>query len=405
MRLRLSPFILTVAALALATVASAQDRGRDRDSRGDRPSRSRAERGDSRHGSDRGDRSRSDRDETRADDRRSSDRGDSRPPQGFPSRDDRRSGDGDRSSRDPRSGGPSRGDDRRDPFNRGDREYGDRSGRGDDGRNGARPPVGAPSRGFGGVPTRYDGRGYSRPARFGTPPIHAALNVQVRHTEFRDRTTVAIGAQFGGLRVGYTSYGGGGYSRGYGRPYGGPRAGFGFGYYAYDPYAPDVVVVASPWYRYSYLPPYIDQTRVVVVNDYPSRWQWDGWRDYDWQNDRRDEAVQDSLDDLREAFEQNSERIADRLVPESGNVAIYNDGHYDYSLNPDDFQKMFLDGVEQSKTIRYEIQEVRRRGDEVRVRARHSYEDSWGQEQSVVHTITLRREFGGDYVIREFGSE
>ena len=211
-------------------------------------------------------------------------------------------------------------------------------------------------------------------------------------------TDVAIGGQIGGLRVGYVSYG----SRGRDDR----RAGsFGYGHYAYDPYAPDVIVVASPWYRYSYLPPYIDHTRVIVLDDYPSRWAWDGWRDYDVRGDRTNRAIQDSLDDLRDAFEEGSTRIADRLVPESGDVAIYNDGKYDYSLNPDDFQKMFLDGVEQSKTHRYEILEVRTRGDEVRIRARHEYTDSWDTVQSVVHMITLRRDRGGDYVIREFGTE
>jgi len=220
--------------------------------------------------------------------------------------------------------------------------------------------------------------------------------VQIRRSDARRGSDFAFGGVFGGLRVGYVSYGG----------YGG-GSGFGFGYthYAYDPFAPNCAVVASPWYRYSYLPPYIDNSRVIVVNNYPSSWNWDGWQTYDVRSDRRDEAVQGALDDLRDAFEEASDRYGNRLIPQDGNVAIYNDGHYDYSLNPDDFAQMFLDGIEQSKTVRYEIQEVRRQGDEVRVRARHTYEDSWGQEQSVIHTLTLRRGRDGGYVIREFGSE
>ncbi len=184
------------------------------------------------------------------------------------------------------------------------------------------------------------------------------------------------------------------------------RRGYGFDYpfYAYDPYVAGAVVVASPWYGYSYLPPYLDRSRVVVVDDYPA-WNWDGWRRYDLDTTRDDAAVRTALDDLRDAFESENGRLADKLVPEEGDVAIDNDGKYDYSLNPDDFQKMFLDGVEQSKTAHYDILEARTRGDEIRVRARHTFTDSWGDEQSVVHRITLRREDGGDFVIREFGTE
>lgn len=338
MRNRPLPLLASAALLALAAVAFAQDRGHhDGDGK---PSRSRASRNDTR-----------------------------RPSLG------RRDGD-----RDSRSGS-----DRRNPSERGDRRPGDEL----DAVRGDHPYR---------APERYDGRGRYEPVRFGTPPLHSVLGVQIGRSDTRRGTDVAVSAQVGGLRVGYTSYD----SRSRRRD--DLSVGFGFPFYAYDPYAPNVVVVASPWYRYSYLPPYLDRTHVVIVDDYPARWEWDGWRRYDAE-DRRDPAVQDSLDDLRDAFERGSDPIAERLVPERGDVAIYNDGKYDYSLNPDDFEKMLLDGIEQSQTVRYEILEARTRGDEVRVRARHTFEDSWGKQQSAVHTITLRRENGGDYVIREFGTE
>lgn len=264
-----------------------------------------------------------------------------------------------------------------------------------------RPAIGTPSREYRRNPGYYDGRGRVEATHYSAAPTRSFLGVQIRRTDVHSGYNVAFGGQFGGLRVGYVSY-----SSGWRRPGGyGYRPGyFGYSYYCYDPFAPDFVVVASPWYRYSYLPPYLDQTRVIVVNNYPSSWDWDGWQGYN-RNDRRNDYIQDALDDIRDAFEENDERVADRLLPLEGDVAIFNDGHYDYSLNPDDFQKMFLDGVEQSKTTRYEILEVRTQGDEVRVRARHTYEDSWGDEQSVVHMITLRRDHGGELVIREFGTE
>ena len=260
----------------------------------------------------------------------------------------------------------------------------------------------------------YDGRANGQfsqsPVRFGTPPLRSNLNDQIRRTYaspvYRDQyrrhssnnSSFAFGGVFGGLRVGYVSYGNdwGRYRGGY----------FGYSNYVYDPYVTNTVVVASPWYGYSYLPPYLDTTRVIVVHDYPN-WRSDNWSTYDYQYDarnRRNEALSDSLDNLRDAFERNSVRYAERLVPQDGQVAIFNDGKYDYSTSADDFDKIFLDGIEQSKTSRYEILEVRTQGDEVHVRSRHEFEDSWGERQVAEHMLTLRRERGGNYVIREFGT-
>lgn len=239
---------------------------------------------------------------------------------------------------------------------------------------------------------RYDGRGFAPAEHYGVAPVHSALSLQIASGRGFGGTEVAVGARIGGLRVGFVSYSG--YR----------RRDFAYPFYAYDPYVPGEVFYASPWYAYSYLPPYLYGPRVIVVRDYPA-WDWDGWTSVNVHSDRIDPDVRNVFDDLRDAFEEESGRIADRLLPEEGDVAIFNGGRYDYSLNPDDFQKMFLDGVEESRTIRYEILDARTRGDEIRIRARHTFTDSWDKEQTVIHTITLRRENGGDYVIREFGSE
>lgn len=392
------PFFATTALLALAAVAPAQNRSRGRGDQGGQRSSSRGteSRGPSRssgNSSRPAERSNGSRDGGFSDRSRGSssygrsDRG------GFPSQSNRGGsyGRNDRGSYSGRS-------DRRNPFGYGTRRNDDQ-----------------PSFGYGSYrsPSRYDGRGRASAVRFGTPPIHSALGLQIRRSGYRSGYDVVIGGQFGGLRVGYVSYG-----SGWGRRSSSFGVGFGYPYYAYDPFLPDVAVVASPWYRYSSLPPYIDNTRVIVVNNYPSQDRGD-WRDYDYRSDRRDErplsenrndrrddgALNEALDDLRDAFERNDERTATQLVPRDGDVAIFNDGKYDYSLNADDFEKMFVDGVEGSKTARYEVVDTSTRGDDVRVRARHEFEDSWGEKQSVTHTLTLRRDRDGKYVIREFGTE
>ena len=235
--------------------------------------------------------------------------------------------------------------------------------------------------------------GYSS-SRYGRGYGHSGLGAQIARSRpsYGYRDSYRYGNVYGGLRYGYVSYGG--YGLGVG-------LGFGYPYYAYDPFA--FSVVASPWYGYSYLPPYVDSSRVTVINNYAPA--YDGSRDWDRVDDRSaSRELDDATIGLRDAFERNRESDVQSLLPQTGQVAIFNDGKYDYSLGADDFQNMFLDGIRQSKTTRYEIVDTRVRGDEVRLRARHEYTDSFGDEQTVYHTYTLRRE-GGRYVIREFGSE
>ena len=398
------PFILTTAALALAVVAPAQSRSRGGGGRSgggseSRPSRPPEQRssgsprsgGDSRSGG-----------ESRSGGYRPSRSGEDRPSRSdrSPSRtsDDRSSRDRDRSSR---SGGdnpifPGRRDrDRngsdRDVTIRGDNNriiLGDRTGapvRYRPSRSGT-VAYGSAHNGYGRIrATRYDG-GYNR----------SLLGIQIRRNQPRIgfEANYTYGGVYGGLRYGYV-----GYNRGWRDDY------FAYPYYIFDPFV-NASCVASPWYRYSYLPPYLDNSRVIVVNNYSSSWNDnDNWRD-SGSNDRdgRDQALSGALDDLRDAFERNSDRYGERLLPEDGQVAIFNDGKYDYSLGASDFSDMFLDGIEQSKTVSYEIVESRTKSNEVRLRARHEYRDSWDATQVVFHTYTLRRE-GGRYVIREFGTD
>ena len=310
---------------------------------------------------------------------------------------------------------PTRGSDggsRRNPFDRngGDRTHEDAT-RGNDrgGNNGGvifnrndrgdrNYRDGRPSRsGNVSYGTRSNGYGNARPVRYGSSPSRTSLGNQIRRTDIRVGGNYNYGGVYGGLRVGYV-----GYNSYWTDNY------FSYPFYVFNPWTPNLSCVASPWYRYSYLPGYINTSRVVVVNNYTSNWDQSGWNDYDYRydaRDRRDEAVSNALDDIRDAFERGSSRYGDRVAPQTGQVAIFNDGKYDYSLGAEDFQDMFLDGIEQSKTIRYEIIESKVRGDEVKVRARHEYTDSWGANQVVFHSYTLRRERDGKYVIREFGTD
>ena len=263
--------------------------------------------------------------------------------------------------------------------------FGDRPSRSDRGRSSRSGDVAYGS--------YHNGYGELRPTRYGGGFNHAELGRNV-HRSRPSGASFVFGGVYGGLRYGYV-----GYSSSW------RDDNFCYPFYVFDPWAPNVAYVASPWYRYSYLPPYLNTSRVVVIDHYDSDWgSTDGWRDYD-DRARRNEDIDNALDDIRDAFERGNDRLADRILPRTGQVAIFNDGKYDYSLGVDDFQDMFVDGIAQSKTIRYEIIESRVKGNEVHLRARHEYTDSWGESQVVFHTYTLRREQGGRYVIREFGTD
>ena len=188
---------------------------------------------------------------------------------------------------------------------------------------------------------------------------------------------------------------------------------FVYPHYVFDPFAWNRNCYVSPWYYYASLPAYLNPTRVVVINNFPTanwygqpyRYQrYDNRWDNGWgRNDRND--LDDALEDLTEAFERADRRTAGRLIPRGGHVNIYNDGRYGYSLSADDFYDLFMDGLHNNDTRRYEIVnvELSQRGDSARVAARHEIVDPWGNRQTIWHQIYLERE-RRDFVIREFGT-
>jgi hypothetical protein len=182
---------------------------------------------------------------------------------------------------------------------------------------------------------------------------------------------------------------------------------FWYPFYVFDPFSFNRFV-CSPWYYYSFLPPYLNTTRIVVVNNYYNYQNFNGDR-YEWRrpsnSDRydRNRDLDFAIDDIVSAFEEGDRRAVNRMIPRSGSIAIFLDGRYNYSLNPDDFYDLFMDVMENSRTRRYIVEDVRTSGGVTRVTARHEYLDSWGAQQTVYHEYTLEQERGG-YVIREFGT-
>ena len=180
--------------------------------------------------------------------------------------------------------------------------------------------------------------------------------------------------------------------------------------YCFSPFG-NVNIVISPWYSYSFLPGYLTCSNVYVTN-YRGYWGWntgfvyvnDNYNSYD--NDYRFSRNRDldyAIDDLQDGFERRDFRSLDRLVPDRGQIAIYRDGRYDYSIDTRDFADLLNDLSSNANTNRYRILETRTNRGTARISAVHEYTDQWGSRQRVYHSIYLENE-NGQMVVREFGT-
>ncbi len=179
---------------------------------------------------------------------------------------------------------------------------------------------------------------------------------------------------------------------------------FWFGWYVFNPY--QYRCVASPWYYYPHLPGYLNYSCVRVVQISLLPW---GGSYYDYRPSRygsgyyRDSDLDDAIDDLVRAFEDSDRRALGRLVPRRGDVSIFVDGAYQYSMDSERFYDLMQDNVYATRTRRYEIVRVETWRDEAEVTARHEFTDAWGQRTSVYHWYRLSRDSRG-YVITRFGT-
>lgn len=256
-------------------------------------------------------------------------------------------------------------------------------------------------------PTRSGTVNYgSNSNRYGTTairiqrPVAVSLGVQRINEQERIRLIV------NGYRNGYCAY-----NRGWRDDF------FCYPWYVFNPWQFNRFV-CSPWYYYSCLPPYLNYDRVIIVNVHRSR-NWYG-NPYRWHRpvysavftvDNRYESSNDSytdldyaVDDLARAFEQTDYKAMNNLLPTDGKVDLYFDGNYGYSLNAPDFYDLFADGVENVKTSRYTITNVRYDSrDSAKVSAIHEFTDAWGNPSTTYQDFFLVKE-NGKWTVREFGT-
>ena len=186
---------------------------------------------------------------------------------------------------------------------------------------------------------------------------------------------------------------------------------FWFNWYVFDPFRSSNCYI-SPWYYYPHLPAYVNRRCGTIISINLSPWYgsyynyrrpvyYDGYYDNNSYNDYS--GLDYAIEDIRRAFQDNDRRSLERLMPSRDRVAIFVDGEYTYSMEPRDFEDFMIDAVEGTRTTRYEITRVERRGREAEVQARHEYEDPWGRRAVVYHHFRLE-DVRGYYVITRFGT-
>ena len=168
--------------------------------------------------------------------------------------------------------------------------------------------------------------------------------------------------------------------------------------------------VISPWYYYSNLPGYLNCGRTTIITVGFCNWGIGdsySWRERNnsnwgnWDRDDRRSDLDEAIDDLVIAFEDQDRRALDRIIPTRGRINIYVDGTYCYSLDPDDFYDLMSDNIYGTRTTSYDVLSVRRYNDEAQVATRHSFRDAWGRRSTVYHHYRFVRGRSG-YTISDF---
>jgi hypothetical protein len=153
------------------------------------------------------------------------------------------------------------------------------------------------------------------------------------------------------------------------------------GGYVYDPeLAPDCV--ASPWYYYSNLPPYLSASKIVASP------QSEGWKTTEPKPGSPDLA--DALTQLAGAWQTQNLSALDVLIPRTGEITVHVEGQEPYALAADDFYNLLRDGITNTKTISYAILDAHKVSDRLAfVSAKHTFLDPWGRHKAITHTYSF----------------
>jgi hypothetical protein len=107
--------------------------------------------------------------------------------------------------------------------------------------------------------------------------------------------------------------------------------------------------------------------------------------------DQDEPGLSNALDELAETFQNgNIDGIA-VLVDPNVSIAIYQRGHYQYSLSPDDYMDITRDSIQSLQTVQFSLTAVHQRAPGVfSACGTHTYRDQNGNEQTVWVSFVLQ---------------
>lgn len=157
-------------------------------------------------------------------------------------------------------------------------------------------------------------------------------------------------------------------------------------------------VYPSLYFYYGSVPAYICSPSVVVLERpvYVIRdRQLDDDVDSYYLSQGTRESLQDTLDDIKDAWTTGDMDLLLRHVRSDGKIHVNIRGKYAYSLSPEDYRDMTKDAIANTDTKSFTWEKTERLSDdEVIAKARHTYEDPDGNSHSVYVSYRLVQESG-----------
>ncbi|HLJ57413.1 MAG TPA: hypothetical protein VKT77_20410 [Chthonomonadaceae bacterium] len=173
-------------------------------------------------------------------------------------------------------------------------------------------------------------------------------------------------------------------------------------------------VVISPFGLYvGVFPPYIERSAVIFAR--PNHVWIDvaipiGGGGYYLQRRGDDTRWRDDVDlkhsvyDLEDAFRNEDIALLAPLTDPGTKIAIFTKGHYEYSLEPNDYLDMTRDFIRSVKTVDFNAYRVHYKANGVyQVFAKHVYRDQDGVNKTVNLCIVLER-IGGRWTLTQIDS-
>jgi hypothetical protein len=194
---------------------------------------------------------------------------------------------------------------------------------------------------------------------------------------------------------------------------------FGYAYYVFDPIPWQCVF--SPYYYYYCVPGYLPYRRVwctnyrviyIIIDPIDWRYCGNGYG-YGFYSSSYGSNYDDSgnysnldkaLSDLTDAFKYGDPTKLDRLVPRGGDVEVFIDGDYSYTVNSDEYYDITSDLIQGVHTTDFRITKVNAlKNGGYFVVARHDYLDAWDNPQTNWLTFTIE-ESANWYAITQAGT-